>query len=171
VSNHSFSKRFSTLTKEVSMGVRTVSLDAQEEPSQVEKIDASASKLPRGIPYIIGNEAAERFSYYGMRTILIIFMTRYLVDRSGVLATMSDENAKGWYHIFMMANYFFPIFGAFLSDIVWGKYKTIMWLSVVYCLGHLALAMDETRVGLTLGLTLISLGSCFINTSVSAHFL
>ena len=34
--------------------------------------------MPPGIPYIIGNEAAERFSFYGMRTILTIFMVNYL---------------------------------------------------------------------------------------------
>ena len=37
-----------------------------------------SQEMPKGIPYIIGNEAAERFSYYGMRTVLIIFMTQYL---------------------------------------------------------------------------------------------
>ena len=37
-------------------------------------------RLPPGIPYIIGNEAAERFSYYGMNSILVIFMTQYLMN-------------------------------------------------------------------------------------------
>ena len=36
------------------------------------------TKMPKGIPYIIGNEAAERFSFYGMKGILLIFMTQYL---------------------------------------------------------------------------------------------
>ena len=41
--------------------------------------------MPPGIPYIIGNEAAERFSFYGMRTILVVFMVQYLhfMDGSG----------------------------------------------------------------------------------------
>ena len=42
--------------------------------------------MPAGIPYIVGNEAAERFSFYGMRAILVVFMTQYLRDRSGALA-------------------------------------------------------------------------------------
>ena len=44
------------------------------------------STMPPGIPYIVGNEAAERFNFYGMRAILVVFMTKYLVDRSGALA-------------------------------------------------------------------------------------
>ena len=46
-------------------------------------------KMPGGIPYIIGNEAAERFSYYGMRAILVIFMTQYLRSKTGELDLMS----------------------------------------------------------------------------------
>src|SRR5687768_3442308 len=62
--------------------------------------------IPPGIPYIVANEAAERFSYYGMRTILVIFMTKYLMDRSGNPDHMSEEDAKGWYHLFSSAVYF-----------------------------------------------------------------
>ncbi|MEB2329839.1 MAG: POT family MFS transporter [Ignavibacteriaceae bacterium] len=126
------------------------------------------NKYPKGIPYIIGNELAERFSYYGMKTILVVFMTQYLMSQ-GKLDPMSDEDAKMWYHLFSMANYFFPIIGAIVSDILWGKYKTIILLSLVYCLGHLALALDESRIGLSIGLTLIAVGSGGIKPCVSAH--
>lgn len=129
----------------------------------------SNAKMPKGIPYIIGNEFAERFSYYGMKAILVVFMTKYLVDSSGEAAVMGDTEAKFWYHLFGTANYFFPVLGALLADIFLGKYRTIIWLSIVYCLGHLALALDETRVGLTIGLTLIAMGSGGIKPCVSAH--
>lgn len=125
--------------------------------------------VPGGIPYIVMNEAAERFSFYGMRAILTVFMTKYLMDSSGELAVMNDEEAKSIYHLFVSGVYFFPLFGALLADIFWGKYKTIVVLSVVYCLGHLALALDETRLGLTIGLTLICIGSGGIKPCVSAH--
>lgn len=126
-------------------------------------------KMPSSIPYIIGNELAERFSYYGMKTILTVFMTKFLMDSSGNPAPMSEEESKTWYHLFVSANYFFPILGALLSDILWGKYRTIIILSIVYCCGHLALAMDETRLGLSLGLTMIALGSGGIKPCVSAN--
>ncbi len=126
-------------------------------------------KMPAGIPYIIGNEFAERFSFYGMRAILVVFMTTYLMGADGQLDVMSEENAKGYYHMFVAAVYFTPILGALLSDILLGKYYTIMALSIVYCFGHFALAIDETRLGLAVGLTLIAMGSGGIKPCVSAH--
>jgi POT family proton-dependent oligopeptide transporter len=125
--------------------------------------------MPAGLPYIIGNEAAERFSFYGMRTILVTFMTKYLVDSSGTLDLMDEDQAKGYYHLFMMAAYFFPILGAIAADLWLGKYRTIVSLSIVYCLGHLALALDDTRLGLFLGLTLVAIGTGGIKPCVSAH--
>jgi POT family proton-dependent oligopeptide transporter len=125
--------------------------------------------LPPGVPYIVGNEAAERFSYYGMRTILVVFMTRHLTDASGAPAPMGESEARTVYHLFAGGVYFFPLLGAWLADSYLGKYRTIIVLSIVYCLGHFALALDETRVGLWCGLTLIALGSGGIKPCVSAH--
>ena len=127
------------------------------------------TKHPAGLPYIIGNEAAERFSYYGMKSILVVFMTTYLLGRSGAPEVMSTSDAVFWYHIFGMGNYLVPVVGAVLADTVLGKYRTIIILSVVYCLGHLTLALDATRVGLAVGLTLIAIGSGGIKPCVSAH--
>ncbi len=126
-------------------------------------------KMPPGIPYIIGNEAAERFNFYGMRAILVVFMTKYLMDRSGAFAPMSENDANKWYHLFLFANYFVPMLGSIVSDAFWGKYKTIFWLSLVYCAGSVVLALDHTRLGLTLGLTLIAIGSGGIKPCVSSH--
>lgn len=127
------------------------------------------SKYPNGIPYIIGNELAERFSYYGMRAILTIFMTDYLLDSSGALAPMSESESKVVFHLFVMAAYAFPLVGALVSDLFIGKYKTIISLSIVYCLGHLALSLDETRLGLWVGLSMIAIGAGGIKPCVSAH--
>lgn len=128
-----------------------------------------SESMPKGIPYIVTNEAAERFSFYGMKGILVIFMTKYLMDSQGNTDFMTGEEALEKYHLFTSAVYFFPALGALLSDVFLGKYRTILTLSVVYCLGHLALALDETRLGLTLGLTLIAIGSGGIKPCVSAH--
>jgi proton-dependent oligopeptide transporter, POT family len=115
--------------------------------------------MPGGVPYIVGNEAAERFSFYGMRSILIIFMTTSLMNGSGRLAVMDKNEAAGWFHQFVAAVYFLPILGAIISDGMLGKYRTILCLSIVYCCGHLALALNDTRMGLFLGLFLIALGA------------
>jgi len=136
------------------------------------------NNLFKSMAYIVGNEAAERFSFYGMKAILVIFMTKYLLASDGSEAFMSPEKAKEWYHFFVASAYFFPLFGALISDIFWGKYKTIIILSVVYCLGHLSLAlMDlplaasilEPKLWLGIGLVLIAVGSGGIKPCVSAH--
>ena len=84
----------------------------------------ASKNMPKGIPYIIGNELAERFSFYGMKCILIIFMTKYLMDTSGSLSPMNKEDATYWYHIFTSAVYFTPLLGAIIADAFFGKYKT-----------------------------------------------
>ena len=129
----------------------------------------ASKNMPRGIPYIIGNEMAERFSFYGMKCILMIFMTKYLMDSTGSHAPMNNNDATYWYHMFTFAVYFTPLIGAIIADAFFGKYKTILALSIVYCLGHLCLALDETRLGLIMGLTLISIGAGGIKPCVSAH--
>lgn len=129
----------------------------------------SSDTLPTGIPYIVGNEAAERFSYYGMRAILVIFMTQHLVDAAGRPDVMSENEAQGYFHLFVSAVYLMPLFGALLADGLLGKYRTIIYLSLIYCLGHFALAIDDTRVGLLIGQGLIAIGAGGIKPCVSAN--
>lgn len=134
----------------------------------------STTKMPPGIPYIIGNEAAERFSFYGMRTILTVFMVNYLwLMGNSVGERMGDARATEHFHHFVSLVYLTPIAGALLADLFFGKYRIIMALSIVYCLGHGALALmglaGETGTWLVAGLWLIAIGSGGIKPCVSAH--
>ncbi|NLA69086.1 MAG: POT family MFS transporter [Gammaproteobacteria bacterium] len=119
-----------------------------------------AGRMPRQIPYIIGNEACERFSFYGMRNILIPFLIS-----SVLLAYLPDGPeregaAKDIFHTFVIGVYFFPLLGGWLSDRFFGKYNTVLWFSLVYCAGHACLAMfEDSRTGFYTGLFLIALGS------------
>ncbi len=106
-------------------------------------------KMPPGIPYIFVNEAAERFAFYGMTSILVVFMTSFLRGPGGAL---SDEQATEWFHWFTSAAYFLPFAGALLSDIWLAKYRTVIYFSLAYCVGLIAMAVDDTRLGLGLGL-------------------
>jgi POT family proton-dependent oligopeptide transporter len=136
-----------------------------------------SSEMPAGVPYIVGNEAAERFSYYGMSGILFAFLTEHLRNAAGSPAPMSPEQAKEWTHYFIAAVYAFPIVGAIVSDWLWGKYRTILWISLLYCVGHGVLAaMDYPSVTgvdpkwmLGLGLALIAMGAGGIKPCVSAN--
>src|SRR5580765_823042 len=103
-------------------------------------------KMPPGVPYIVGNEAAERFSYYGMNSILTIFMTKYLLDKMGHLSVMPAAAAEAWYHTFVSVLYILPLIGAVLADAVFGKFRVVLWLSIVYCFGHLTLALMGSSV-------------------------
>src|SRR5687768_4989210 len=121
---------------------------------------ASQGRMPRQIPYIIGNEACERFSFYGMRNILVPFLIS-----SVLLAYLPDQAsregaAKDLFHSFVIGVYFFPLLGGWLSDRYFGKYDTVLWFSLIYCAGHACLAMFESNAtGFYTGLFLIALGS------------
>jgi POT family proton-dependent oligopeptide transporter len=119
---------------------------------------APTARMPRQIPYIIANEGCERFSFYGMRNILTPFLVSTLLlyapeaERAGI--------AKDVFHTFVIGVYFFPLLGGWLSDRFFGKYNTILWMSLVYCAGHACLAaFDDNRLGFYSGLFLIALGS------------
>lgn len=128
----------------------------------------ATDKMPPAVPYIIGNEMAERFSYYGLSAILTIFMTKYLMD-GDVRSVMSEDEATAWYHQYKAWAYFFPLLGSLLADVFIGKYRTILYLSIVYCLGHLALAINHERWGLAVGLGLVCLGAGGIKPCVSSN--
>jgi len=121
---------------------------------------ATADRYPPQVKYIVGNEACERFSFYGMRSVLVVYMTGYLL--------YPDTEAKEGYHLFMMVNYLTPLLGGWIADRYWGRYRTILWISLFYVLGHLTLAFWESRTGFIAGLALITLGSGGIKPCVSA---
>ena len=128
-----------------------------------------SEKMPIGIPYILTQEAAERFAFYGMRCILLFFMTHYLLGPDGMLAPMPDEKAKEWFHSFVAAVYFTPLLGAILSDALLGIFWTVIIFSLVYCAGMITLAFNHTQAGLQIALVLIAFGSGMIKPCVSAN--
>jgi proton-dependent oligopeptide transporter, POT family len=123
--------------------------------------------MPGQIPFIIGNEACERFSFYGMRNVLTDFLVGYLL----ISLAEADRQpaAKEVFHIFVMGVYFFPLLGGWLADRFLGKYRVIFWLSIVYCVGQGLLAYSiDSKEGFYAGLFLIALGSGGIKPCVSA---
>ncbi len=123
--------------------------------------------MPRQIPFIIGNEACERFSFYGMRNVLTNFLVGYLL--LSFAEAERQPAAKEVFHVFVMGVYFFPLLGGWLSDRFLGKYRTIFWLSLVYCAGQALLALSTGwKDGFYAGLFLIALGSGGIKPCVSA---
>lgn len=146
---------------------------------------AARSAFPAGIPFIVGNEGAERFSYYGMRAILktylaALYLRFALPEIAGELATKeASSKATAVTHLFMAGVYAFPMIGALFADRLLGKYPVIFWLSLVYCAGHGTLAIAGrmaaseswwlAEYGFYFGLMLIAIGSGGIKPCVSAN--
>jgi POT family proton-dependent oligopeptide transporter len=134
--------------------------------------DARAGRWPAQIKYIVGNEACERFSYYGIKSVLAGYITASVLK--GGLGQSADASTS-IIHLFVFVNYFMPLFGAWLSDRLIGRYHTILWVSLVYCAGNAVLACSdclgsvESKLAcLYAGLALIAFGSGGIKPCVSA---
>lgn len=128
---------------------------------------AVPARYPPQIKYIIGNEGCERFSFYGMRNILTPFLVTSLllhlpeVDRPGA--------AKDVFHIFVIGVYFFPLLGGWIADRILGKYRTVLYFSLLYCVGQFCLALFVDHLyGFYAGLALVALGSGGIKPLVAS---
>lgn len=130
------------------------------------------NRWPKQIKFIVGNEACERFSFYGMKSILAGYITGTVLQ--GGLGQTADRSTE-IIHLFVSATYFLPLFGAWLSDKIIGRYHTILWVSLFYCAGHGVLACSDFFPGvdaklwcLFTGLALIAFGAGGIKPCVSA---
>ncbi|XP_043465187.1 peptide transporter family 1 isoform X2 [Leptopilina heterotoma] len=124
-------------------------------------------KYPKSVFFIISNEFCERFAFYGMRTVLTLYLQRILL--------YSENTSTVIFHIFIMLAYLTPIFGAMLSDSLLGKFKTIFYISIIYAIGQFILSASATpwlnfatREFTMLGLVLVALGTGGIKPCVSA---
>ncbi|MBS7458421.1 oligopeptide:H+ symporter [Coralloluteibacterium stylophorae] len=130
--------------------------------------ETATARMPRQIPFIIGNEGCERFSFYGMRNILVPFLISSLLLQH-LAGTERETEAKDILHTFMIGVYFFPLLGGFLADRFFGKYHTILWFSLIYVAGHACLAVfEDHRGGFFAGLGLIALGAGGIKPLVAS---
>src|SRR5476651_741415 len=103
------------------------------------------SRFPKAVPFIIGNEAAERFSFYGMRSILTLFLVNQFFNptNNAALTEQANAHANKLHHLFVMVAYALPFVGGMIADWFTGKYKLILYVSMIYCLGHFLLAISD----------------------------
>uniref|UniRef100_A0A3B5MZ76 Solute carrier family 15 member 1a n=1 Tax=Xiphophorus couchianus TaxID=32473 RepID=A0A3B5MZ76_9TELE len=148
------------------------------EKDDLKKESKEVFGYPISIFFIIVNEFCERFSYYGMRAVLVLYFKYFL--------RWDDDLAISIYHTFVAFCYLTPILGAIIADSWLGKFNTIIYLSIVYAIGQVAMAVsaihditDSDRDGspdnLTfhivlsmVGLLLIALGTGGIKPCVAA---
>ncbi|ORZ29808.1 POT family-domain-containing protein [Catenaria anguillulae PL171] len=135
---------------------------------------AQDTRIPKSIAFIVGNEFCERFTFYGIKSVLLIYLTRYL--------RIESNSATAAVHAFNMFAYTATLLGGTLSDGYLGRFRTIIYLSLVYCIGNLVLSLTAvpgvmpvnpstgapSPWGALLGLTLLALGTGGIKPCVSA---
>jgi dipeptide/tripeptide permease len=137
------------------------------EPSKRDGICTTKSGFPVHIFLIILNEFCERFSYYGLRTVLIIYFTKFIL--------IEKDSATAYYHGFTVICYLSPVLGAIISDGYLGKFKTIVSISILYLIGEIILFLTSFKplgapnlVGPLIGLLIIGIGTGGIKPCVSA---
>ncbi|MEO6524363.1 MAG: MFS transporter [Mucilaginibacter sp.] len=130
------------------------------------------NKYPPGVYHIIANEGAERFSFYGMRSILASFLVLHFFNPTmdPALRSVAEAKANETTHFFVSLAYALPFLGGLMADWFFGKYRVIFYISIVYCFGHLCLAMFDNRLDIfKCGLLLIAIGAGGIKSCVSAN--
>lgn len=90
---------------------------------------------PRGLLYLFFAELWERFSFYGMRALLVLYMTKHLL--------FSDEMSFGVYAAYMSLVYVTPMIGGMLADKILGFRKAIVLVGVLMALGHFFLTFEH----------------------------
>jgi len=141
----------------ISSDTRDLSDDSVIPPREEPRDD----RMPSGIPFIVANEFAERFCYYGINAILSIYMTQFL--------RFGEAEATSFHSLFKSGAYFFPLVGAIVSDVFWGKFKTIMIFSISYMSGCAMVALVPGKFGLIFGLFLVAFGTGGIKPCVSTN--
>ncbi|RXN09985.1 solute carrier family 15 member 1-like protein [Labeo rohita] len=159
--------------------------DKEEKTAKKTKSRPSVFGFPISIFFIVVNEFCERFSYYGMKAVLVLYFNYFI--------GWDEDFSTTIYHTFVALCYLTPILGAIIADSWLGKFKTIVYLSIVYAIGQVILSVsaihditDGNRDGkpdnMTLhialsmvGLLLIALGTgaqeCGIYTKQSCYTL
>ncbi len=131
---------------------------------QVTEEQHPKKKHPPGLYLLFFTEMWERFSYYGMRALLVLYLTKEFV--SGGLG-MKESVAVSIYGIFTGLVYFTPIIGGWLSDQFIGRRLAITIGGITMALGNIALFAEHSQFGLYLGLTLLIIGNGFFKPNIS----
>ena len=118
---------------------------------------------PRGLPWMLNVEMWERFSYYGMRAILLYFITD-TVARGGL--GLSETSGQVVIALYGMAVYFLAIPGGIFADRIIGPWLSTLYGGVVIMAGHICLSIPAPALAWT-GIVLVAVGTGFIKPNLS----
>jgi POT family proton-dependent oligopeptide transporter len=114
---------------------------------------------PKGFWFIFWGELAERASFYGMKTLLLL----YMIQKLGY----TDANSATVVSLFTAFCYILPIAGGYIADHYLGKFKTIIYFAIPYIMGHVILGTFNSEIGLYTALFLLAGGSGSIKPNIS----
>lgn len=153
---------------------------SREGYDAVEPRQQAVDNLPTGVKFIFGMELCERFSYYGLRAVLVLYLRKFWTARSYSEKQDRDDRVTALLHTWIVLCYASPLLGGYISDAKWGKFKTILILSCVYAVGNFVNAStaipgfggpggsNQTLAGACVGLLLVALGTGGIKPCVAA---
>ncbi|MEJ8657707.1 oligopeptide:H+ symporter [Streptomyces sp. MS1.AVA.4] len=118
---------------------------------------------PRGLANLFMTEMWERYSFYGMRALLVLYLATEVAD--GGLG-MNDATAVAIYSVYNAMVYLLALPGGWLGDRVWGARKAVAVAGVVIMTGHFLLAVPA-EISFFIGLALIAAGSGVLKANIS----
>ena len=124
----------------------------------------SNSKHPIGLRTLFFTEMWERMSYYGMRGILVLFMTASISDGG---LDFNNSSASAIYGIYAASVYLATLPGGWIGDNLLGQQRTILYGGIIIMFGHLALAIPNMNF-FYLGLVLVVIGTGLLKPNISA---
>jgi len=127
-------------------------------------VDQQKKGHPKGLYLLFFTEMWERFSYYGMRAILILYLTKKLME--GGLG-MDEKDATLLYGYFTGFVYFTPLIGGWLADRYLGKRLAVTIGGITMMLGQFTLFGLNSTMGLYIGLLLLIIGNGFFKPNIS----
>jgi len=132
----------------------------------IERIEAQGTIFghPKGLYLLFFTEMWERFSYYGMRGILMLYMTKLWVENGLNIPSADAALVYGYFTGFV---YFTPLFGGLIADRFLGQRLAITIGGITMFAGQLTLFFLNTHVGLTIGLILLVIGNGFFKPNIS----
>lgn len=119
---------------------------------------------PKGLYLLFFTEMWERFSYYGMRGILILYLTKSLMEGGLAIDPQSASLIYGYFTGFV---YFTPLIGGWIADRFIGQRMAITIGGITMMLGQFTLFAINTHTGMYLGLFLLILGNGFFKPNIS----
>src|SRR5699024_237681 len=129
------------------------------------KADRGFFGQPKGLRTLFLTEFWERFSYYGMRAILLYYMY-YAVTKGGL--GMDRTTAASVMSIYGSLVYMCSVLGGFISDRLLGARRTVFWGGVLIMLGHIVLSLPIGAPGWCASIALIVSGTGLLKTNVPA---